>query len=129
MRFGHSAIRYRGGDNGCDIGRFAERLDRYARHRLDLHNRPIHGRVSIDYGVSVARLHGQSLSVGRQIAADWSKNGVRPIGARILAVADGLDGSGAHGDIGWANCARLDEIARASTWAAIVDWVAQPKLE
>ena len=27
MRFGHSTIRYRGGDNGCDIGRFAERLN------------------------------------------------------------------------------------------------------
>ena len=30
-----------------------------------------------------------------------------PIGARILAVADGLDGPGAHGDIGWAQRARL----------------------
>ena len=36
MRLGHSAIGYRGADDGCDIGRFAKRLDRHARHRLDL---------------------------------------------------------------------------------------------
>ncbi len=35
-----------------------------------------------------------------------------PVGARIFAVADGLDGSGAHADIGWPKRARLDEIAR-----------------
>jgi hypothetical protein len=61
MRLRHSAIGYRGGDNGCDIGRFAERLDRNARHRLDLHDRPVHRRVVVASSVSVLRLHGHSV--------------------------------------------------------------------
>jgi hypothetical protein len=58
------------------------------------------------------RPHDQSVSVGRQAAADRRKDGVLPGGARILTVADGYNGSGAHADIGWANRTRLDEIAR-----------------
>ena len=63
MGFGHAPVGDRGADDRGDVGRFAESLDRYARHRLDLRDRPIHGRIAVDFGVSVLRLHGQSVSL------------------------------------------------------------------
>jgi len=48
-----------------------------------------------------------------KLRPDWGQLSIiPPLCARILAVADGLDGSGAHGDVRWPEGARLDEIAR-----------------
>ena len=107
MRLGHSAIGYGGADDSGDIGRFAERLDRYARHRIDLRDGASHLRPIVGSGAGVKRLH-RSLSLVANLRPDRGQLSVAPpLRARILAVvdalfaADGLDGSGAHGDIGW----------------------------
>ena len=111
MRLGHSAIGHRGADDGGQIGRFAERLDRYARHRIDLRDRTIGRRPVVDSVAGGKRPHG--FTVPRRTCVPIGiEHRVFPLRARVLAVADGLDGSGAHFNVGRPERPRLDEIAR-----------------
>ena len=76
VRLRHPSIGYGGADNSGEIGRFAERLDRYARHRVDLTHGAIHWRPAVGCAAGVKR--HRSLSPAAELRPDRDQHGVFP---------------------------------------------------